>query len=144
VGVVSESGGNVKWFVGAVLVPIVVACIGAGVAVSQGACLPLICSDNGPGPGPGSDETAVFLNQLSGPAGTEVLVSGTGFGSEETVTIRFHVDVVGSTTTDSTGKFANVSITVPDLPGSGPQQFSVTAVGKSSVRHAEAQFTLTD
>ena len=140
----SESGGNVKWFVGAVLVPILVACVGVGVAVSQGSCLPLICSKNDPGPGPNSGDTEIYLNKLSGPSGTEVLVSGTGFGKNERVTIRFHVDEVGSTRTDSSGKFANVAITVPDMPGSGPQQFSIIANGESSVSHARTPFTLTD
>lgn len=142
----SESS-NVKWFVGAVLVPVLVACIGAGVAISQGACLPLICSDSngpGPGPGPGTDETKVFLSKLSGPSGTEVNVSGSGFQPNETVTIRFHTDEVGSTTVDSTGSFSNIAVTIPDMPGSGPFQFSIVVTGNSSVRHAQAAFTLTD
>jgi hypothetical protein len=148
VDVVADSGGNVKWFVGAVLVPIVVACIGAGVAVSQGACLPLICSDKGPGPSqfptgfPSSVETEIFLSKLSGPAGTQVNVSGKGFGPNESVIIRFHVREIGRTTANGDGEFT-AAVTVPSMVGPKPQPFAINATGNSSVRHAEAQFTLT-
>jgi hypothetical protein len=146
---VTESGGNLKWVIGAVIVPIVVACIGAGVVVLKPVCLPVVCSDDqGGGSGgetePPSGETSIFLSRLAGPAGTVVNVSGVGFQAGETVTIRFHTDQVAETTADAGGKFTNVSITIPDsFSRYAPQQFDIIANGKSSVRSARAAFQLT-
>lgn len=143
----TESGGNLKWVIGAVVVPIVVACIGAGVVVLKPVCLPVICSDDqggGTGPEPTTGETSIFLSRLAGPAGTVVNVSGTGFQAGETITIRFHTEQVGETRADAGGKFTNVPITIPDrFSRSAPQQFDIVANGKSSVRFATAAFTLT-
>ncbi|MGE5828411.1 MAG: hypothetical protein ACM30G_08615 [Micromonosporaceae bacterium] len=143
---VTESGGNLKWVIGAVIVPIVVACIGAGVVVFKPVCLPVICSDDRGGNGgpDSSGEASVFLNRLSGPAGTVVNVSGTGFEAGETITIRFHTEQVGETTADAGGKFTNVPITIPDsFSKFAPQQFDIIAEGKSSISTASTPFTLT-
>jgi hypothetical protein len=143
---VTESGGNLKWIIGAVIVPIVVACIGAGMAVFKPVCLPLICSDDQGGGGTQnpSGETSIFLSRLSGPAGTVVNVSGVGFQAGETITIRFHTEQVAETTADAGGKFTNVPIQIPDTFSQfAPQQFDVIANGKSSIRSARAAFRIT-
>jgi hypothetical protein len=86
----------------------------------------------------------VFLNRDSGPGGSTVLVSGKGFRSGERVVIRFHTEQIGSTTAGQGGGFSNVSVTIPSsLSQFAPQQFSVIATGQSSIKSAEAPFTIT-
>lgn len=82
-----------------------------------------------------SQPASLFLSKESAPGGATVLVSGTGFEANERVVIRVHTYVVASPHANSSGAFANVSITVPtDLSRFAPQQFSVTGTGDSSVK----------
>ena len=93
-----------------------------------------------PPPGPAS----LFSNRDSGPGGTAVRVSGEGFGPGERVVLRFHTEQIGSTTTNSAGKFSNVDVTIPTtLSEFAPQQFNLVATGESSIRTATTPFTLT-
>jgi hypothetical protein len=91
--------------------------------------------------GPGA--ASVFLNTNSGPAGSTIRVSGTGFAANEEVVIRFHTDEVGSTTANDEGKFENVAVTVPaSYSRFAPNQFSVIATGRNSLRSDQAPFTV--
>lgn len=92
--------------------------------------------------GPGNAD--VFLSRDSGPGGSTVSVSGTGFGESERVVIMFHTEEVGSTTASSEGSFSNVAVTIPtSFSKFAPQQFSIVATGDSSLRAARAPFTIT-
>ena len=85
---------------------------------------------------------AIYLNKDSGPPGTTVRVSGKGFAAEESVTLRFHAEVVGHTETDGQGAFDSVSVEVPeDWQFTGPSSF--IAIGESSVKSAQRQFRVT-
>ena len=87
---------------------------------------------------------SVFLNRDSGAGGTQVKVSGEGFAAGETVELRFHTTDIGRTTANADGRFSNVGVEIPEGYGwSAPQQYQVVATGRTSIRSAEAQFTLT-
>ena len=95
-------------------------------------------------PPPDFGHASVFLNTTSGPGGSTILVSGSGFSANEEVVIRFHTDEVGSTTANDGGKFENVAVTVPtSYSVFAPQQFQVIATGESSSRSDQAPFTIT-
>jgi hypothetical protein len=64
-------GGNVKWVIGAVLVPLLAACIGAGVFQVTDGCLPFLCGSRTPDGGTDTDgtrSTDIFLSRTAGPA----------------------------------------------------------------------------
>ena len=139
--------------------------IAAAVITAAGGVLAAVIAAHNNGGGPGSSTTQVtpavslttptfppqttepaarvFLNRDSGPGGTQVLVSGQGFGPGEEVIIRFHTDQVGSTTASEQGGFANVAITVPrSFSQFAPQQFEISATGQNTDRSATAPFTI--
>ncbi|MGH9281228.1 MAG: TIR domain-containing protein [Acidimicrobiales bacterium] len=89
--------------------------------------------------GPGNP--AVTISPDSGPPGTQVTVTGTGFGANETVDVRFHASEVGTTQADAAGAFSLV-VTVPNTPFRN-QQFDIGASGKRTVRHDSAPFMVT-
>jgi hypothetical protein len=104
--------------------------------------------DDGPGSGGSGDPrdpggpAAVYLNRDSGAPGTAVRVSGKGFAAGESVTVRFHTEVVGHTETDGQGTFDSVRVEVPeDWRFTG--QFSFLASGESSLRSAQREFRVT-
>ncbi|HEX2052107.1 MAG TPA: toll/interleukin-1 receptor domain-containing protein [Actinomycetota bacterium] len=88
--------------------------------------------------GPGNP--TVTIDPTSGPPGTTVVVSGTGYGGGETVDINFHATEVGSTQADGDGAF-RVEVSVPDTPFRN-QQFDISANGKRTIRHDSAPFTV--
>jgi hypothetical protein len=94
--------------------------------------------------GPGSQANAALsLSRGSGPSGTKVVVSGSGFGHGDTVEIRFEVDVVGQVQADGTGKFST-TVTIPGTYDAfGAAQHTITATGRPSIRSASAPFMLT-
>lgn len=99
-------------------------------------------SSEGPSVPQPSGETRVFLDKLSGPAGTTVRVSGEGFAAGETITIRFHTEVCAETTADDSGAFSEVSCTVPE-DWQFKMQASIIASGNSSIRAGQAAFRVT-
>lgn len=104
----------------------------------------MIPTDIAPPIEPPSETTSVFLSRDSGPGGTQVQVSGEGFGRNERVVITFHTEQIGSTTANSEGRFSNVTVTIPaSFSRFAPQQFNVPARGSDSVRFASAPFTIT-
>ncbi len=96
-------------------------------------------SDNFGDFGPGNP--TVVLSPSEGPPGTEVVVSGTGYGSDETVEILFHATEVGTTLAKPDGSFT-ATITIPDTPFLN-QQFDISVTGKQSIRHDSAPFMVT-
>jgi len=59
-------------------------------------------------------EPEIIVSPTSGEAGTEVTVSGTGYGKRQEVVIYFDDDGVATETTDSSGSFA-AAFDLPDL-----------------------------
>ena len=91
--------------------------------------------------GPG--QASAFLSRDSGPGGTTVKVSGTGFAAGEGVVLTFHTEQIGSTTANGEGKFENVTVTIPtSFSVFAPQQFDVIARGETSLRAGRAPFTI--
>jgi hypothetical protein len=148
----SES--NLKWIVGVVVVPILVACIGAGVFQIKDGCLPFLCGSSSSGGGTPTHDTNtgpfdpakpadIFLSSTSGPGGSKVNVSGEGFQPNEQIVIRFHTEEIGRTQANSSGQFKNVTVTIPrSFSQFAPQKFDIVATGKSSIKSAQAQYTL--
>jgi hypothetical protein len=88
-------------------------------------------------------ETNIFLSKTNGPAGSQFKVSGEGFQAGETIVIRMSTTEIGRTTASAAGKFSGVEVTVPDNLGVfAGTQFKVTASGSSSIRFANAPFTV--
>lgn len=149
----SDGSSKVPW-----IVPIAVAVIGFVASPVWGPplCRAIgVCEAEAPGGGgspnvtappftfPPSGETNIFLSETSGPTGSKLKVSGEGFQPGETIVIRMHTTQVGTTTASPTGTFSSVEITVPDEFGVfAPQQFSVIATGKASIKSARAPFTV--
>jgi hypothetical protein len=125
-----------------------VAGILSGIIVTVLAAL-ILARITGPGEDPGPEvpdqpggPVAIYLNRDSGSPGTTVRVSGKGFAAEESVTLRFHTEVVGHTETDGQGAFDSVSVEVPsDWKFTG--QFTFVATGESSVKSALREFRVT-
>jgi hypothetical protein len=101
--------------------------------------------DAGPGPG-GSGDPGDPGGNLPEPglrcAGHDRAGQRQGFAAGESVTVRFHTEVVGHTETDGQGTFDSVSVEVPeDWRFTG--QFSFLASGESSLRSAQREFRVT-
>lgn len=108
-----------RWFRGVILLLVAVTCYLAAAA----------------GPVQASTVPALSLSQSSGPAGTAVTVTGTGFPKKTTGTVSYGARVTGFTAS-ATGYFA-VQLVMPDA---GTPQIQVQAVtGRTS---ASASFTL--
>jgi hypothetical protein len=81
------------------------------------------------------------LSLTSGPAGTQVKVSGEGFAPNEEVIIRVSTTEVGRTNAGPNGSFSSVEITVPEQYRKfAPHQFDVVARGQTSIKTARAPF----
>jgi hypothetical protein len=142
----ADRGGN--GYLPQILVGVLVTVLGGLVLSFIQGWIPWPSSSTGPSVSssvpsrPGSTETKVFLNRLSGPAGTLVRVSGEGFAAGETVRIRFHVEQCAETVADASGTFAEVSCRIPgDWRFKG--SFDIVANGASSIRFASAPFRVT-
>ncbi len=84
----------------------------------------------------------ITLSQSSGPPGTSLTVSGTGFASGETVRIDLHVTELAKVTADTEGSFSDVAVTIPeDWQFEG--QFDIRATGDSSIASAREPFEVT-
>ena len=130
-----DDGNNVKWIVGAIIVPIFAAVIAAGVWLPG--------KWSGPESGSGSGSASIFLSALSGPGGSEVRVSGEGYDPNEEVVIRFHTTEVARTRASAEGKFSNVPIVIPrDYVIFAPHQYDVVATGRESIKSADAAYTI--
>src|SRR5579859_907919 len=82
----------------------------------------------------------VSLSPSSGAAGSNVTVTGSGFGASETVNIAVDGGVVISVTSDGNGNFSTV-ITLSSSLSAGAH--TISATGVSSGHSASATFTVT-
>ena len=89
-------------------------------------------------------EPALSLSVGSGPSGTEVVVSGTGFPDDQAVDLRFHVEPLPPSRTDTEGSF-QVAVTIPgSLDAFAPSTFQINASTSPTVCFADATFELTE
>ena len=95
---------------------------------------------------PSIDDTpaSVFVNTTSGAVGSQVLVSGRDFQPREEIECDVGAELVATTTADSGGGFANVSIAIPDFfkPFQKPLSVTITCSGRRSVKSGETPFTI--
>jgi hypothetical protein len=82
------------------------------------------------------------LSKESGPPGTSLRVSGTGFQPGEQVKIVFHTEVMRVVQANTKGSFIDVAVEVPsDWPFRG--QFSIRASGAQSLKSTDLPFRVT-
>jgi hypothetical protein len=99
--------------------------------------------DNGPGDGFPCEDPSISLSRGSGPSGTEVVVRGRGFPSDESVEVRFHTEDLPPARTDPEGNF-EVNVVIPGtFDAFAPQQFSLGATTKPTICSDTAPFDLT-
>ncbi len=85
-----------------------------------------------------SSPASISLSPTSGPAGTVVTVSGSGFGANQTASLSFNGVTGGSFTTSGTGAIpAGISFIVPNV-ANGVYTVRVSTAGQSGT----AQFTV--
>jgi hypothetical protein len=82
----------------------------------------------------------IQVSPHSGPPGSSVRVTGTGFSPNESVQITFEDRTVGRARADATGAFSRM-ITVPSQAQRGAH--TITAVGAVSVLATQAAFRVT-
>jgi hypothetical protein len=135
-------GGNwLKWVIGVVLVPIAVAAIAAGwfhfgqsPQTGSPPATPVDVSQSSYTP------AEVTLSRATAPRGATVTVYGSGFQPGESVEIRVHVTVVGSSTANSQGIFKQ-NIVIPESAPPPGFPTSISATGHSSIKSASAPFS---
>jgi len=90
----------------------------------------------------GTCEPGLSLSQGSGPSGTTVVVTGTGFPSGESVELRFHTEVLLPAQTDAEGGFS-VPVVIPGtFDFTAPSQLSITATTSPTVCSKSVPFGL--
>ncbi len=113
---VSERGGGwIRWAIAGVIVPIVVALIGAGVlrsCTSPGPPSPPF-GPHAPTPAAEPGSAQITLSRATAPRGSRLTVYGTAFHPGELVEIQVQDTVVATVTADSQGQFAR-DITIPN------------------------------
>jgi hypothetical protein len=82
----------------------------------------------------------VSLSPTSGPAGSNVTLTGSGYNANETVNISVDGGMVTSVTSDGNGNFSTVITLSSSLSTGG---HTITATGASSGHSASATFTVT-
>ena len=89
-------------------------------------------------------DPSLSLSVGSGPSGTEVVVSGTGFPGDQSVDLRFHVEPLPPSRTDADGAF-QVAVVIPgSLDSFAPSTFEINANTSPSVCFADVPFELTE
>lgn len=90
-----------------------------------------------------SGEASISLSPTSGTGGTRITVRGTNYAPGEGVEVYFQGQLLANTSADSSGSFS-VVISVPGSDGEfHGVALTVSASGRSSVRSADAPFTIT-
>ncbi len=82
----------------------------------------------------------IVLSATSGLPGSNIVVSGAGFGAGEQVTLQFDSAVAVTTTASATGSFAGLSLMIPS--GATAGQHTLTAHGQQSGQSASASVTV--
>jgi hypothetical protein len=85
-------------------------------------------------------EPKIVLSKSSGPPGTQLTVSGSGFDAGETVEIRFSTRILAKPVADVRGAFLPTPVTIPADWPFRHMQVAITASGVSSAQHAEEPF----
>jgi eukaryotic-like serine/threonine-protein kinase len=80
----------------------------------------------------------IDLQPVSGPPGTSVIVTGSGFPAPDTVDLLFDDTTVGTASPNALGTFS-ANFTVPVVPGG---DHTVTATGEASEQRAQAPFAV--
>lgn len=91
---------------------------------------------------------ALKLSTTSGVPGASVTVSGAGYGANETVTLRWNcasatctsTTILGTTTTDNSGQFSGLAITIPSSAPHG--NFVIGGIGATSNAFADQTFSV--
>jgi hypothetical protein len=80
------------------------------------------------------------INPISGASGSQINLTGTGFGASEQVNLAVDGNVFTSVTSDGSGNFM-ASVALPSSPGFGDR--TISATGVSSGHSASVVFTVT-
>jgi hypothetical protein len=91
----------------------------------------------------GTCDPVLSLSRGSGPSGTEVTVSGTGFPAGARVETRFHTEDMTPSETDAAGEFELTVVIPGTFDPFAPQQFSIGASTRTRVCFADTPFQLT-
>src|SRR5437879_4131830 len=84
-----------------------------------------------------ASSASISLSRSVGPPTSRISVSGSGFGSSESVDVRFGATLLGTATTDAVGTFsAKIRIPASAIPGA----HTVRARGEISGAVAQATF----
>ena len=86
---------------------------------------------------------SISLSQGSGPSGTQIVITGTGFPSNEAVDVIFSTEALAPARTDDQGGFRDEVVVPGTFDAFAPQQFSITATTKPTVCFDDAPFQLT-
>jgi hypothetical protein len=81
----------------------------------------------------------LILSTSSGPPGTTLKLTGSGFRPGERVRVLFHTTEVGSARADARGWFG-VPVTIPANWKFRNAQFRIAATGEDSLRFAQEPF----
>jgi len=84
---------------------------------------------------------SVVIAPTTGPPGTAITVSGSGFGANELIDVYFDATPMTLAVADGSGSFAGAQIFVPS--GAPPGSHTVVAVGRQSTRAGQVSFTVT-
>lgn len=85
------------------------------------------------------EEPKLELSKGSGPPGTRLRVTGSGFQAGETVRIEFHTETMKDVQANTEGVFREIPVEIPaDWAFTG--QFDITAEGLQSIRDASQPF----
>jgi hypothetical protein len=99
-------------------------------------------SNGSSGGGPCAN-ASISLSRGSGPSGTGVTVSGSGFSADESVELRFHTEALPPSRVSADGKFS-VQIAIPGTFDTfAPMQFEIRATSRPSLCSGSAPFQLT-
>ena len=88
-------------------------------------------------------DPSVSLSRGSGPSGTQVKISGSGFPSDERVDIRFHTEALPPARTEADGRFSVDAVIPGTFDVFAPQTFEIRATTKPTICNESAPFRLT-
>jgi hypothetical protein len=93
------------------------------------------------GSAPAATPPTLDLSSSSGPPGSRLTVSGSGFGAGERINIVFQGALIAHAIADQRGSYST-SITVPSL-GESTGNMTIVVMGATYGSHAEEPFDLT-
>jgi hypothetical protein len=96
-----------------------------------------------PGCEPGAGTATISLSPATGPAGTEILVTGRGFAPGKQVSIYFHADQLDTLLPEADGSFALRDRVPTHYAGFPGNTYDVMADQRVTFCEARAEFTVT-